>query len=719
MEQDRRPAARHERVWAFLELFALVGFVVAQPTLDVLGKAPDFFLFRRADRGEILLLVLAVTVLPALGLWLVELVAGLAGDRARRVVHLLLVTALLGVLALEVGKKLTSVRGAGLVAIGTVAGLAGGLLYANRSGLRLWLRYLAPAPLVFALVFLLISPVSKLVLPQPGGVVDADSPGVRINPEHPVVMILLDEFPTTSLLDSEGRIDARLYPNFAKLAGQSTWYRNATAVSGLTNWAVPAMLTGRYPGKGQEEASPTAAQYPDNLFTLLGRSYDVEQFQVVTRLCPAEVCQATRDSAPSAAGLKTTLRDSARVFKRIVWPQDVDENPTGAWLTADPAEDEKPAIKPGNGPVSPILKEIDKGNEPRQYYNFVKSIEGSDKPTFYFLHLLLPHQPWHYLANGRKYTDRGDGRNANGWTSEPWPPQLSRQRHLMQTGETDRLIGQVMRRLQEQGMYDDTLFVVTADHGMSFKPGEFGRRVATPGNVDQVLWVPLFIKRPGQQEGQRTDRNWEHVDLVPTVADLLGIKVPWELDGVSQAGAEEPRTRSEKWFFSRPGARQEFPGPENLAKALRGVTDEMVKAGNGYKGWFQFGPHGDLVGKRPGQVGVDPAPAGSVRVDKLAEYRRVDPESGLLPAQVTGQVSLAAGVPARPAVVVAVNGVIAGVSEIFREQRDAQGSQPVGPPDKFSAMALDTLFKQGDNRLELFVVDSAGGRVRLRPLTVS
>jgi hypothetical protein len=369
--------------------------------------------------------------------------------------------------------------------------------------------------------------------------------------------------------------------------------------------------------------------------------------------------------------------------------------------------------------VSPILEEIERGNEPRQYYNFVQSIEGSDQPTFYFLHLLLPHQPWHYLPDGRKYTDRGDGRNANGWTSEPWPPQLSRQRHLMQTGETDRLIGQVMRRLQEQGMYDDTLFVVTADHGMSFKPNEFGRRQATEGNVDQVLWVPLFIKAPSQSEGQANERNWEHVDLVPTVADMLGIKVPWEMDGVSQAGAEEPRTRTEKWFFSKPGERQVFPGPENMAKALRGVTDEMVEAGNGYRGWFQFGPHGDLVGRRTSQVGVDRAGAGSAKVEKLAEYGKVDPGSGLVPAQVSGQVDLAEGVAARPAVAVALNGVIAGVSETFREERDAQGSQPTGPPDKFSAMALDTLFKKGDNRLELFVIDDSGGQVRLRPLTVS
>ena len=43
----------------------MVGFVVAQPTLDVLGTAPDFFPFRQAGRAEILLLVVAVTVLPS------------------------------------------------------------------------------------------------------------------------------------------------------------------------------------------------------------------------------------------------------------------------------------------------------------------------------------------------------------------------------------------------------------------------------------------------------------------------------------------------------------------------------------------------------------------------------------------------------------------------------------------------------------------------------
>jgi hypothetical protein len=231
--------------------------------------------------------------------------------------------------------------------------------------------------------------------------------------------------------------------------------------------------------------------------------------------------------------------------------------------------------------------------------------------------------------------------------------------------------------LVEQGMYDRTLLVVTADHGMSFRPGDYGRRVATPASADQVLWVPLFVKQPGQRQGRVTDRNWEHVDLVPTLADLLGIRAPCRPDGFSQAGTVAPRTRTDKWFFSAPGRRQRFDGPENLARALRGVTDRLVRPGRGYRGWFQTGRFADLVGRRPGEVGVDSAPAGAARVDDLGALGRVDLESGTVPAQVAGRVSLAAGIPARPAVAVAVNGVIGGVSETFRPQRDGtRASRP-------------------------------------------
>ena len=54
---------------AFLELCALCGMAVAQPLLDVFGRSPDFFIFHRAGTADVLLLVAAVTLTPALVLW--------------------------------------------------------------------------------------------------------------------------------------------------------------------------------------------------------------------------------------------------------------------------------------------------------------------------------------------------------------------------------------------------------------------------------------------------------------------------------------------------------------------------------------------------------------------------------------------------------------------------------------------------------------------------
>jgi hypothetical protein len=52
--------------WALVELFVLCGFAIAQPLLEVTGRSPEFFLFRRADRLDIAALVFGLILLPAL-----------------------------------------------------------------------------------------------------------------------------------------------------------------------------------------------------------------------------------------------------------------------------------------------------------------------------------------------------------------------------------------------------------------------------------------------------------------------------------------------------------------------------------------------------------------------------------------------------------------------------------------------------------------------------
>ena len=152
-------------MWALVELFVLSGFAIAQPLLDVTGKSPDFFLFRRADRLDIVLLVLGVILLPALAIWALEVAVGVISERVRRFLHLAAIFGLFTLLAVQVAKKLTDLRGPVLVGIALAAGVLAAALYARKSWVRLWLRYLAPAPVLFALLFLLLSPTSRLVLP--------------------------------------------------------------------------------------------------------------------------------------------------------------------------------------------------------------------------------------------------------------------------------------------------------------------------------------------------------------------------------------------------------------------------------------------------------------------------------------------------------------------------------------------------------------------------
>jgi hypothetical protein len=165
-----------------------------------------------------------------------------------------LAVGLVTLVAIQVAKRLTGLRGPVVVAIAVVVG-ALAAVYARASWPRLLLRYLTPAPLVFALVFLLLSPSSRLVLPARAEASAGPAP-TAAGRQPPLVMILFDEFPLSSLLDHTGRIDRRVYPNFAALADQATWYRNATGVAGYTPWA---MLTGRYPAKVK---APSYTEYP-------------------------------------------------------------------------------------------------------------------------------------------------------------------------------------------------------------------------------------------------------------------------------------------------------------------------------------------------------------------------------------------------------------------------------------------------------------------------
>ena len=603
------------RLWALAELFALTGLVIAQPVLEVVGRSPDMFLFRRADRLDIVALAAAVTVLPALTIWAVEELAGLVSATVRRHLHLVAITGLFVLLAFEVVKATTGLRGPRLAAVAAAGGLFG-VLYAGLSWPRLWLRFLTPAPLVFALLFLLVSPTSALVLPARAPTAPGPPAAVTAGDRPPVVMVLFDEFPLSSLLDGNGRIDRRVYPNFAELAGQSTWYRNATGVAGFTPWALPAMLTGRYPDRAR---APSYTEYPDNLFSLFGRSYDVTAYETVSQLCPPRHCTPAAGT-PQQSGLRGVAGDSARVLKQLLQPYDAAFDPG---LFADQTGPRKePGSQSAEAAAAAFRFKQAGFNQPARFGDFLAGLQPGDRPALHFLHLLLPHQPWRYLPSGNEYNFTTFG---GAFLSDRLPApvvELAHRQHLLQVAYTDRLVGQVIDKLKAEGIWEKSLVVMGADHGQGWVPGEPSRALGRR-NAPDLLWVPQFVKAPGQDNGRVDDRNWEQVDLLPTVADLAGVQVPWRTDGNSQAG-EPARTRTEKWWFDIPGRRQVRDGPTSWAQVLEGTTDTLVRGSEGVPG-LPVRPAADLVYRPPASAGpVGGAPATAV-LDDPAHSARSDP----------------------------------------------------------------------------------------------
>ena len=134
----------------------------------------------------------------------------------------------------------------------------------------------------------------------------------------PVVYLLFDEFPVIDLMNEKEQIDAKRFPNFARLARTSTWFRNTTTLSSSTTVAVPVILTGNPPIRG---ALPVAQNYPDNLFTLLGERLPHERRS--SRRRDSARRSSARATEPSTESRLSSLYSDARtVYLHLLAPPD-------------------------------------------------------------------------------------------------------------------------------------------------------------------------------------------------------------------------------------------------------------------------------------------------------------------------------------------------------------------------------------------------------------
>ena len=361
-----------------------------------------------------------------------------------------------------------------------------------------------------------------------------------------------------------------------------------------------------------------------------------------------------------------------------------EENPA-AQFTEATVRERRQGSRPAPGRRGPTFRfDQLKANQPARFADFLEQLKASNQPAVSFLHLLLPHQPWQYLPSGLQYSypriNFGYVKKV-GWTTQKAPVQLARQRPSCSwpppTGWSARSSSG-----WAQGLYDKALVILTADHGISFTPGK-APRTLQDGNAHELMWVPLFVKTPQQRSGAFSDRNIEQVDLLPTIADILKVKVPWPLDG--SVGHDAERSGRTKSFFNKPSRPLTVDGPSNQALALRGVTDRVARPQDGVDGLFGVGPFADLIGRQPNAVGVAGGSGLVARLNDPENLQDVDPDGGTVPALISG--ALTKGPPGgRPVgLAVAVNGRIGAVGDTF-----TQGDTP----QTFATVVPESLFRR-------------------------
>ena len=170
------------------------------------------------------------------------------------------------------------------------------------------------------------------------------------------------------------------------------------------------------------------------------------------------------------------------------------------------------------------------------------------------------------------------------------------QRHLLQVGFVDRLIGRLVDHLKEQGIYDEALLILTSDHGASYREGS-PRRTFRKENAADIVLIPLFVKVPGQESGVIRDRPVETVDILPTIASLLSIDMPFEVDGQSLIDVHLPERQS-RIFIRRNLSSIELIEIEDFADVAElSLTRKVDRFGTGTdEGLYSVGGTASLLG---------------------------------------------------------------------------------------------------------------------------
>ena len=149
------------------------------------------------------------------------------------------------------------------------------------------------------------------------------------------------------------------------------------------------------------------------------------------------------------------------------------------------------------------------------------------KKWFLWMHLYDPHDPYD--------------------PPEPFKTQYAGRLYDGEIAYTDDVVGRLLTKLDSIGAKDNTVIVLTADHGESL--GEHSEDTHAMFLYNATQHVPLIIHVPGTR-AKRVPGVVRHIDLAPTILDWLGIQPPAEMQGSSLSGVINGREKKERVAFA-------------------------------------------------------------------------------------------------------------------------------------------------------------------------
>lgn len=137
-------------------------------------------------------------------------------------------------------------------------------------------------------------------------------------------------------------------------------------------------------------------------------------------------------------------------------------------------------------------------------------LEEQKGPWFLWAHCFDPHQQYN--------------------PPEPFKTEFEESPYNGEVAYVDHELGKLFAYLKKNRLEENTLIIFTGDHGESL--GQHGESTHGYFAYNSTIWIPLIIVSPGTKP-TINDQNVCHVDIYPTVCDVLGLEKPDFLQGIS------------------------------------------------------------------------------------------------------------------------------------------------------------------------------------------